>query len=136
MTVAVPQEPNKHQVQTHDMRVLPVVNVNLGSIRATRRNEGVLPHNHFQSSTTVSVYGGVEVYTERSFCVKYRSQGVETSFYESTPSASDSLGNKIPPGYIEDPGNARADFPNASEERNLRNISRHSRVLFESIHGT
>ena len=37
---------------------------------------------------------------------------------------------------IEGPGNARADFPNASEERNLRNISRHSRVLFERIHGT
>ena len=135
MTVAVPQEPNKHQVQTHDMRVLPVVNVNRGSIRVTRRNEGVLPHNQFQSSTTVSVYGGVEVYNERSFCVKYRSQGVQTSFYESIPSASDSLGNTIPPGGIEDPGNVRADFPNASEERNLRNISRHSRVLFERIHG-
>ena len=93
------------------------------------------PHNQFQSSMTVSVYGGVEVYNERSFCVKYRSQGVQTSFYESTPSASDSLGNTIPPGDIEDPGNVRADFPNASEERNLRNISRHSRVLFECIHG-
>ena len=53
------------------------------------------PHNQFQSSTTVSVYGGVEVYKERSFCVKYRSQGVQTSFYESTPSASGSLGNTI-----------------------------------------
>ena len=94
------------------------------------------PHNQFQSSTTVSVYGGVEVYNERSFCVKYRSQGVQTSFYESIPSASDSLGNTIPPGDIEDPGNTRADFPNASEEHNLRNISRHSRILFERIHGT
>ena len=84
----------------------------------------------------MSVYGGVEVYNERSFFVKYRSQGVQTSFYESTPSASGSLGNMIPPGDIEDPGNARADFPNASEERNLRNISRRSRVLFERIHGT
>ena len=90
------------------------------------------PHNQFQSSTTVSIYGGVEAYNERSFCVKYHSQGVQTS---STPSASDSLGNTIPPGDIEDPGNARADFPNASEERNLRNISRHSRVLFKRIHG-
>ena len=62
------------------------------------------PQNQFQSSTTVSVYGGVEVYNERSFCVKYRSQGVQTSFYESTPSASDSLGNTIPPGDIEDQG--------------------------------
>ena len=76
------------------------------------------------------------MYNEQSFCVKYRSQGVQTSFYESTPSASDSLGNTIPPGDIEDPGNARADFPNASEERNLRNISRHFRILFERIHGT
>ena len=72
---------------------------------------------------TVSVYGGVEAYNERSFCVRYRSQGVQTPFYESTPSASDSLGNTFPPGDIEDPGNARADFPNASDERNLRNIS-------------
>ena len=43
MTVAVPQEPNKHQVQTHNMKVLPVVKVNRGSIRVTRKNEGVLP---------------------------------------------------------------------------------------------
>ena len=93
------------------------------------------PRSLFQSSTTVSVYGGVEVYNKRSFCVKYRSQGVQTSFYKSTPSASDSLVITIPPGDIEDPGNTRADFPNASEERNLRNISRHSRVLFERIHG-
>ena len=41
-----------------------------------------------------------------------------------------------PPGDIEDPGNARADFPNAAEERNLRNIYKYSRVLFERIHGT
>ena len=46
------------------------------------------------------------------------------------------MGNTIPPGDIEDAGNARADFPYASEERNLRNISRHSRVLFERIPGT
>ena len=43
MTVAVPQEPNKHQVQTHELRVLPVVNINRGSIKVTRRNEGMLP---------------------------------------------------------------------------------------------
>ena len=84
---------------------------------------------------TVSFCGGVEVYNERSFCVKYRRQRVQTSFYESTPFASDSLGNIIPQGDIEDPGNARADFPNAPEEHNLRNISRHSKVLFERIPG-
>ena len=72
------------------------------------------------------VCGGMEAYNERSFCVKYRSQGVQTSFYESTPSASDSLGNSISQKVTEDSANARANFPNASEERNLRNISRHS----------
>ena len=89
------------------MRVLPVVNININreSIRVTRRNEGVLP----QQSVPVSVCGGVEAYNE------------------SNSSASDSLGNTIPSGDIEDPGNARANFPYASEERNLRYISRHSR---------
>ena len=77
------------------------------------------PHNQFQSGD--------------NFCVVH---GVQTSFYESTPSASDSLGNTIPPRDTEDSGNARANFPNASEERNLRNISRHFRILFERIPGT
>ena len=115
------------------MRVLPVenVNVNRGSIRVTRRNEGVLPPQSVPVS--VSACGGVEACNERSFHVKYRSRGVHTSFYESAPSASDSLGNTIPPGDTQDEGNARADFPNASEERNLINISRHSRVLFKHI---
>ena len=51
-------------------------------------------------------------------------------------SASDSLGNTIPQRDTEDSGNARANFQNASEERNLRNISRHSRVPCEHIPGT
>ena len=38
------------------------------------------PNNQFQSSTTVSVYGGVEVYNERSFCVKYCSHGYRLRF--------------------------------------------------------
>ena len=71
---------------------------------------------------TVSVCGWVEAYNERSFCVKYRSQGVQTLFYESTPSASNSLGHTIFQGETEDSGNARANFSTASEERNLRNI--------------
>ena len=51
------------------------------------------------------------MHNKRSFCVKYRSQGVKTSFYESTPSASDSLGNTIPPGDIEDPLNVTEHCP-------------------------
>ena len=94
------------------------------------------PHNQFQSGTTVPVCGGVETYNERSFSVKYRSQGIQTSFYESSHSAADSLGDMIPPGDTEDPGNVRANLPNASKDRNLKNISRHSRVLLERIPGT
>ena len=41
----------------------------------------------------------------------------------------------IPPRDTEDSGNARANFTNASEERNLRNISRYSRVLLKLIPG-
>ena len=85
----------------------------MGKHKSNKKDEGVLP----PQSVPVSVCGGVEAYNK------------------STPSASDSLGNTIPPGVIEDPGNARADFPNASEERNLRYISRHSRVLFKRIPG-
>ena len=85
---------------------------------------------------TMPVCGGVEGYNERSLCVKYHSQGVQTSFYEPTPSASDSLGYAIPERVTEDSGNARANIHNASKERNLRNISRHSRVLFECIPST
>ena len=57
------------------------------------------------------VCGGVEAYNKRSLCVKYRSQGVQTSIYETTPSASDPLGNSIPQRVTEDSGNARANFP-------------------------
>ena len=85
---------------------------------------------------TVPVCGGVEAYNKRSFCVKYRSQGVQTSFHESTTPTSDSLGNTIQPRDTEGSGNARADLPGASKERNIRDISRHSRVLFECIPGT
>ena len=117
--------------------MLPVVNahVNRGSIRVTRRNEGMLPPQSIPVGGRLCRFvEGVETYNERSFCVKYHSQGVQTSFYESF--CSDSLGDTNPQGDTEDPGNARANLPNASKERNLRNISRHSMVLFKRINGT
>ena len=86
--------------------------------------------------TTMPVCGGVEVYNERSLRVKYRSQGVQTSFYESTPSAQDPLGDTTSQGFTEDSGNARANIFNVSKERNLRDTFRLSRVLFEHIPGT
>ena len=81
------------------------------------------------------VCGGVEAYNERSLCVKYRDQGVQTSFYESTPSAQDPVGNKISLGAPEDPGNVTANIPDASKERDHRDTSRYSRILFKRIPG-
>ena len=71
--------------------------------------------------------GGVEAYNEQSLRVKYRSQGVQTSFYKST---------LFPQGLIKDSGNASTNIPNASKECNIRDISRHARVLLEHIPGT
>ena len=46
------------------------------------------------------------------------------------------MGGTNSQGLNEDSGNARANIPYASKERNLRDISRHSRVLLERIPGT
>ena len=48
------------------------------------------------------VCGGVEVYNERSLRVKYSSQGVQTSFYESTPSVEDPMGDTTFQEFTED----------------------------------
>ena len=50
---------------------------------------------------TEQICGGVETYNERSLHLKYRSQGVQTSFYESTPSTPNPLGDQIPQGLEE-----------------------------------
>ena len=50
---------------------------------------------------TEQICGGVETYNERSLRLKYRSQGVQTSFYESTPSTPNPLGDQIPQGLEE-----------------------------------
>ena len=85
---------------------------------------------------TVSVYGGVEAYNE-SVLLCQVSQPWGTYFVLRVHPFCFTLPGKYDsPGDIEDAGNARADFPNASEERNLRNISRHFSVLFEHIPGT
>ena len=93
------------------------------------------PHNQCQLGTTMPVCGGVEAYNKRSLCVKYRSQGVQALFYESTPSAQYSLGNTYSQGFTEDSGNARENIPNASKERNLRDTPGYSSALFKHILG-
>ena len=65
----------------------------------------------------------VEGWNERSLCVKYRSQGVQTSFYESTPPTRDPLGNKIPSGAQRNSGHAGTNIPYAPEERDNRGAS-------------
>ena len=50
---------------------------------------------------TEQICGGVETYNKRSLRLKYRSQGVQTSFYESTPSTPNPLGDQIPQGLEE-----------------------------------
>ena len=85
-------------------------------------NEGVLPPK-------VSPVGG------RSLRSKYRSQGVQTSFYESTPTPTNSLGDKISPGSFRDFGHAGTDHPYAPKERDYRGASRLTRVLLERVPG-
>ena len=80
--------------------------------------------------------GGVETYNERSLCIKYRSQGVQTSFYESTPSPSNPLGDQISSGPRENSRHAGTNHPHASKERDNRGAAEFSRVLLERIPGT
>ena len=79
--------------------------------------------------------GGVETYYERSLRSKYRSQGVQTSFYESTPSPTNSLGDKISTGSKRNFGHAGTDHPYAPKERDNGSTSRLTRVLLERIPG-
>ena len=76
------------------------------------------------------------MYYERSLRSKYRSQGVQTSFYKSTPSPSNSLGDQISPGPTRNFGHAGTNHPHAPKERNYRGASEFTRVLFERIPGT
>ena len=100
------------------------VNVEPESLKVVRYRMRALPppppHNQCQSGTTIPVCGGVEAYNERSLHVKYRGQGVQTSFYESTPSTQDPLGNTTSQGFTEDSVNARANIPNASKTQSQR----------------
>ena len=99
------------------------------------QNEGVLPTTSASRRATKPVCGGVEAYNERSLRVKYRNQGVQTSFYESTPSAQDLMGNTISPGAPESTVNARANIPDASVECDNRNASGLARILFKHFLG-
>ena len=89
------------------------------------------PKNDSSRRETEQFCGGVETYNERSICIKYRSQGVQTSFYESTPSPSNSLGDQISPGSRRDFGHAGTNHPHAPKECDSRGASEFTRVLSE-----
>ena len=78
----------------------------------------------------------METYYERSLRSKYRSKGVQTSFYESTPSPTNSLGDQISSGSTRSLGQAGANLPYAPKERHSRGASRFCRFLFKRIPGT
>ena len=75
----------------------------------------------------------METYNKRSLCLKYCSQGVQTSFYESTPSAGTPVGNLITTGTRRISGHEGENIPNAPEERHNRGASRFPRILLERI---
>ena len=77
----------------------------------------------------------METYHERSLHSKYRSQGVQTSFYESTPSPTNSLGDQISTGSSRNLGHAGTNFPYAPKEGDNGGASRLTRVLLERIPG-
>ena len=76
----------------------------------------------------------METYYERSLRSKYHSQGVQTSFYESTP-PTNSLGDKISAGSTRNFGHAGTNHAYAPKERDNGSASRLTRVLLEHIPG-
>ena len=77
----------------------------------------------------------METYYERSVRSKYRSQGVQTLFYESTPSPTNSLGDQISTGSTRNLGHAGTNFPYAPKERDNGGASRLTSFLLEHIPG-
>ena len=94
------------------------------------------PTSNSSRRETEQLCGGVETYYERSLRSKYRSQGLQTSFYESTPSPTNSLGDQIPSGSTRSFGHAGTNLPYASKEHHSRGASRFSRFLFKRIPST
>ena len=138
MTVrpTVPQDSNKWKIQSHEEAPR--------SKRVSRGGRG--RGNRKQSEwgwdppQSVPVGGQLCQFVEEwkritNDPVKYRSQGVQTSFYESTPSAQDPMGITISPG-APDSGNAWENIPDASEKHDNRGTSGYSRILFKCFPGT
>ena len=61
-----------------------------------------------------SLRRGGSVFTNNPYVLSIIAKGYRLCFTSPPPPAQDPMGNKISPGALEDPGNARANIPNAS----------------------
>ena len=139
MTVSVTSDSKKCKVELRDNtpQTPRKTKRNFPDKNQGKNNEGVLPPTIDSSRRkTEQICGGVEMYNERSLRLKYRSQGVQTLFYESTPSTPDPLGDQIPPGARGNSRHAGTNHPHASEECNNRGASELPRILLKRIPGT
>ena len=88
MTASTPQDSSKRKVEPRD-DTSQTPQKNKCHFRGKSRGEKqwwcTPPTTGSSRRETERVSGGVEAYNEWSLCLKYRSQGVQTSFYESTP---------------------------------------------------
>ena len=74
--------------------------------------------------------------TNDPYVLSIVAKGYRLSFYESTPSPSNSLGDQISPGSRRNFGHAGTHHCHAPKERDNRGASEITRVLFERIPGT
>ena len=99
-------------------------------------NEGVLPPQVSPVGGRLSNFvEGWKRITNNPYVLSIVAKVVQTSFYESTPSPTNSLGDQISAGSTGNFGHAGADFPYAPKERDYRGASRLTRVLLERIPG-
>ena len=99
-------------------------------------NEGVLPPQVSPVGGRLSNFvEGWKRIANNPYVLSIVAKVVQTSFYESTPSLTNSLGDQISAGSTGNFGHAGADFPYAPKERDYRGASRLTRVLLERIPG-
>ena len=100
-------------------------------------NEGVLPPQMTPVGGRLSNFlQGWKRIMNDPYVLSIVAKGYKTSFYESTPSPSNSLGDQISPGPRRNFGHAGTNHPHAPKERDNRGASEFTRVLFERIPGT
>ena len=66
---------------------------------------------------------------------KYHVSGVPTFVFKSTPITQVPMGDTIQPGAQEVTGNARANIPDVTKERNNGGATEYSRILLQRVPG-